>query len=45
MLSCGFCQSKPTAFLPFSLPSPALLLKLPIITKKLIVKKNEFSGL
>ena len=24
-----FCQSKPIAFLPFSLPSPSSLLKLP----------------
>ena len=37
-----FCRSKPTAFLPFSLPSPLSLLKLPIVTKKLIVKKMNF---
>ena len=37
-----FCQSKPTAFLPSSLPSPLSLLKLPIVTKKLIVKKMNF---
>ena len=26
-----FCQSKPIAFLPFSLPSPSSMLKLPIV--------------
>ena len=31
--SCGFCQSEPVAFLPFSLTSPSSLLKLP--TKRL----------
>ena len=35
-----FCQSKPNAFLPFSLPSPSSLLK---ILKSAYVKKNNVS--
>ena len=30
-----FCQSKPTGFSPFSLPSPSLLLKLPNVNSRL----------
>ena len=30
-----FCQSKPIAFSPFSLPSPSLLLKLPNVNSRL----------
>ena len=33
-----FCQSKPIAFLPFSLPSPSLLLKLPV---KVVQKRQR----
>ena len=38
-----FCQSKPIAFLPFSLPSPSSLLKLPERAKESVrIKRVEF---
>ena len=38
-----FCQSKPVAFLPFSLPSPSLLLKLPSKTTSSTTSQTALS--
>ena len=38
--SCRFAKNKPIAFLPFSLPSPSSLLKLPIV----VIKRFFYHG-